>query len=808
MSAAIILFDSSPRNASSGAEVSVRLAGGGAERAHLYFSDNFMPGILTLPAREARLGWDGAGWGAGAVPQQFELQFAAHESQIASLASLYWPDALFTLMRGPEGGNLSAVASGSVVDVSIRDGKFSIKCADATQRLTVPVLTDRYQGSGGFEGGSDIKGQLKKRYIEWNWNVECLAEDAVNNIWAWADHARSHQAVVAVKDRGIIAASLAVVGWAGSAAATRAALIASVPPAGGASVAPSICRLKWWNSNPARPLTIDIRGEAGLGGDTVAHCISRLMVDASDLPQFSAPRLAAHATARPAPAGIAIDDDESFADVLDQVLARCSSYWRGVPGGLDIDVLDWTRSPVAVLKPDRVARKRVFAPHYERRVGYQKNNRVHTDGEIATSLLVGSSTPLLKLEASSQTFRYDGAGQASPAGQSISLDATLLNSSDAITWSTVPVVFLGGSGTTRTISIADFGSNARVKVTVAGASQTSSITISRLADGAPGADGGPQEFFQQDSAPANPLKGWIWFRPSTKELRIYDNLAWRLVGGGGALATFDIVDTVNISANAVSETVLAINATQFSPVAPISQSFAVGLTGSVSCTYIQEPRPTAPIAGQTWQRPSVEGVLPTNSFLRFSGTKWLRVARGILNEGLGEGVYEYIYSAELFIVSGVKTPQGDRNQIGLMSAVFNIPASGTWLFDCYAEYRWIGSRDYTYPYPYFWNTDAADTTCIVSLLTRPVGGGVWQPVGSSPTGLPMKAGAIIAADALPGPAETALKNRYQSTAMVAPIALAAGQHELALVFHVSNGWNADQEIGFRNCMIKFLRLKR
>ncbi len=59
MSAAIILFEASPRNASSGAEVSVRLAGGGAERAHRYFSDNFMPGILTLPAREARLGLAG-----------------------------------------------------------------------------------------------------------------------------------------------------------------------------------------------------------------------------------------------------------------------------------------------------------------------------------------------------------------------------------------------------------------------------------------------------------------------------------------------------------------------------------------------------------------------------------------------------------------------------------------------------------------------------------------------------------------------------------------------------------------------------
>ncbi len=711
-------------------------------------------------------------------------------------------------MRGPEGGNLSAVASGSVVDVSIRDGKFSIKCADATQRLTVPVLTDRYQGSGGFEGGSDIKGQLKKRYIEWNWNVECLAEDAVNNIWAWADHARSHQAVVAVKDRGIIAATVAVVGWAGSAAATRAALIASVPPAGAASVAPSICRLKWWNSNPARPLTIDIRGEAGLGGDTVAHCIARLMVDASDLPQFSVPRLAAHAVSRPAPAGIAIDDDSSFADVLDQILARCSSYWRGVPGGLDIDVLDWARSPVAVLKPDRVARKRVFAPHYERRVGYQKNNRVHTDGEIATSLLVGSSTPLLKLEASSQTFKYDGAGQPSPAGQSISLDATLLNSGDAITWSTVPVVFLGGSSTARTISIADFGSNARVKVTVAGASQTSSITISRLADGAPGADGGPQEFFQQESAPANPLKGWIWFRPSTKELRIYDELAWRLVGGGGALATFDIVDTVNISANAVSETVLAINATQFDPLAQIARSFTAGSFAPINCTYVQEARPSAPSIGQTWQRPSVETSGAVNRFLRWNGSKWLLVSRGLFDEGFGEAVSEYLYSSELWVVAGAPSSFGARNQFGLMSSIFNVPTSGTWLFDCYAEYRYIGSRNNSVPETYYWGSDAADTTAVVSLLTRPAGGGLWQPVGSSPVGLQLKAGAIRTADAVAGVGEAALKNRYQSTAMVAPITLAAGAHELALVFHVTTAWLASEAIGFRNCMIKFLRLKR
>lgn len=110
----------------------------------------------------------------------------------------------------------------------------------------------------------------------------------------------------------------------------------------------------------------------------------------------------------------------------------------------------------------------------------------------------GASAPLLVLLATAQTFAYDSAGSPKPAGQVITLTASLQNVSGTATFTArlynaagtdIGALSLGGGGNTRTIAIADFGSaaSASITATLSGLSDTTSIV--RVQDGANGANG-------------------------------------------------------------------------------------------------------------------------------------------------------------------------------------------------------------------------------------------------------------------------------------------------------------------------------
>lgn len=85
----------------------------------------------------------------------------------------------------------------------------------------------------------------------------------------------------------------------------------------------------------------------------------------------------------------------------------------------------------------------------------------------------------IAINASSQVFTYVD-GVAAPASQSVTLGVARANIATAAVFSTAPTVFLGGSGDTRTLAIADFGVNREVVVTCTVGALVDSITIVRL----------------------------------------------------------------------------------------------------------------------------------------------------------------------------------------------------------------------------------------------------------------------------------------------------------------------------------------
>jgi hypothetical protein len=91
----------------------------------------------------------------------------------------------------------------------------------------------------------------------------------------------------------------------------------------------------------------------------------------------------------------------------------------------------------------------------------------------------GVTGPRLALAADNQAFTFTD-GAANPGSQTITIDALLNNLSGTATWSTTPAVTLGGSGNTRTLTVADFGANRQVTVEATLGGITDKITIVRL----------------------------------------------------------------------------------------------------------------------------------------------------------------------------------------------------------------------------------------------------------------------------------------------------------------------------------------
>lgn len=105
----------------------------------------------------------------------------------------------------------------------------------------------------------------------------------------------------------------------------------------------------------------------------------------------------------------------------------------------------------------------------------------------------GADAPLLVLQATSQTFTFDGMNVAQPTSQTITFTAALQAVAGTATWTatgydaagtSLGAITLGGSGNTRTMAIAAFGAASYAVITASLAGLSDSTTIVRLRDGA------------------------------------------------------------------------------------------------------------------------------------------------------------------------------------------------------------------------------------------------------------------------------------------------------------------------------------
>ncbi|HYI39986.1 MAG TPA: hypothetical protein VE053_06680 [Allosphingosinicella sp.] len=363
--------------------------------------------MTKLLKLSAAIGWDENGWTGGVVPATGVLSWApSTKADLASAAAYYWPGATITAEEGDEDTAVFTTRlTGRVADAVPKSHQLVITLADLSVGLDRPVVTARFAGTGAAEGGSEATGRAKRRAWGRVFNIPGNILDKANNIYEFGDPNFKWQSFEVVRDMGRDASPApTVISWAGSVAATLTALIASTPVQGSGCVAPSIACVKWW-TQPAGPLTADVKGEIGAGYVETAPEIAAAILAAASGPAIT--NTATAAAWRSGAAGIHLDEDENINAVLNRLLMGVSLLWIFNAGAGTITLREITfSSPVESIASDHVDRERTFPPVKTRRVGFQRSYRLHGDGEIAASLLQMDPASGAKLDGIA-----DGAGR-------------------------------------------------------------------------------------------------------------------------------------------------------------------------------------------------------------------------------------------------------------------------------------------------------------------------------------------------------------------------------------------------------------
>lgn len=380
----VVWIEAQPRDPATGAVQTVRLAGGGGAAPYLRDGNHYRAGVARLPRFRAALEFGEDGWTGGTVPQTSRVAFRpADRALLEQLAALFWLDAPIAIDVGPEAGPWPRVLTATVVGVGVGEIGLDLEIADLSARLDKPVVTERFAGSGGLEGGAEAEGRPKRRSWGFVFNLEGRILDKANNLYEFGDPSRSWQEWLALRDMGR-GGAFTLLGWQGTAAATLAALAASAPVQGGGVVAPSIACAKWW-TQPAGPLTADVRGEIGAGYvETAPQIAARLSAAVAGPALANEPEAVAW---RGDIAGLHVGEiGETAAAALDRLLLGQSLLWVLEPTG-DIRLRQWSfAAPAETLRSAGITRRRLLAPTRARRVGFQRSHRLHSDGEISAAV--------------------------------------------------------------------------------------------------------------------------------------------------------------------------------------------------------------------------------------------------------------------------------------------------------------------------------------------------------------------------------------------------------------------------------------
>jgi hypothetical protein len=388
----VTLIELRPRGAGDAVTQVIRLVHN-ARASGRFLGQQWLPGhVARLPDFELDLGFDGEKFGQGATPQVGQLVLVVPIS--SSWASLAWKGAEVTLRTAPwptyhvdpADGAFGAAVNYRVEDVSCSaDGRMTLTLIDLGRALRNSAQPAKFGSSADplldGVGAIDHRGKVVPIGYGRLYGVPALLVDRVYNIYLLI--ARPTSVFHGIYDGGA--------DWApGIVRADLAALRANTPADGAVDVcgnAGGLTLIRPWTT-PTYALTADITAS----GPVTAANIATTIVAARAAVPFAAGTVAAFNALQPATCGLYINDERSAATALDELICRLGGFWRvNDAGAIELGRLDFA-APAVVFGAHQllsIERKRIVMPTRRRSVGYGRNNRVHSEGEIAGILLAG-----------------------------------------------------------------------------------------------------------------------------------------------------------------------------------------------------------------------------------------------------------------------------------------------------------------------------------------------------------------------------------------------------------------------------------
>ena len=332
-----------------------------------------------------------------------------------AVTAMNWDGRPVTIYLGAQSfafEDFQAIFKGTAQEVLWNESELSITLRDGSARLDVPIQQMLYAGTGGLEGGEDLKNQPKPLAYGSPRNISPVLVDRTNLIYQF--HERQAQGVTAVYDRGV-ALTKAGAGLNDITQLGLASIYDWTPIAGQfiTDLSRGLIRVA---AEPDGTLTADVQGDAvGSFAQTTGAIVRRILsskaglIDPDDLEPSAFQQLD---LANSAPISYYVRDGGStVVNVINELMPPIGGFWRFTwQGTFTVGVLAF-QTPVLTLQDDHhlqeYARVETDVPLWRVKIGYAKSWTVQSQEDLDKS-----SAPAAIKDFVAQEFRYAEASDA------------------------------------------------------------------------------------------------------------------------------------------------------------------------------------------------------------------------------------------------------------------------------------------------------------------------------------------------------------------------------------------------------------
>lgn len=354
-----------------------------SQAADLPPSTYFPPRLLSIFSYQAKL-FDSVEPQPRTRPGFGEISVENGDGKFNSWLNYGWDGRDLEIWRGDQTLAFSTfvkVFRGTCDGIEQREDRLVFRMRDRDIVLDVPIQTDLYGGTGGYQGDSNLGGRPRPQSYGVVKNVELLQISAAFLVYQW--HDRTVNAVTEVRDKGV------PLTFSGVDASTFDGLTA-MSIAGGQFATCNALGLVRLGATPVGTCTIDGNGDAQPSYvQTTADIVQRIVqtrlgtknIVNADLSGFAAFNVDQGGTI-----GLYISNPTNVSAVLDDLLRAAGGWWQfNLLGQLKIQVYKAPGTSVLTFFKRNIGTPLVTrfpVPSSVRRLGYQRVWRAQTPAEL------------------------------------------------------------------------------------------------------------------------------------------------------------------------------------------------------------------------------------------------------------------------------------------------------------------------------------------------------------------------------------------------------------------------------------------